>query len=151
MVYALPPEQSSIRKKKFSGTCTFSPDPKKQKKSLKGSTASSKIARKRPLCQIKQNKRQLACTEIDSNNRGWSQLERCSFRFHPVDSKWQNKACSKVGVQYQRPGRFWVWHTRLPSDMAKLPDSETDASRWQLSFPFNLNDHHRVTRRPSCS
>ena len=81
MVYALPPEQSSIRKRKLSGTCTIPPDPKKQKKSQKGTTASSKNARKRPPCQIKQNKRQLAekpCMEIDSNNRGWSQLERCS-------------------------------------------------------------------------
>ena len=41
-----------------------------------------------------------------NNNGGWNQLERSSFRFHPVDSKWQKEACSKVGVQYQRPCHF---------------------------------------------
>ena len=39
----------------------------------------------------------------------------------------------------------------VPSDTAQIPDSATDVSRWQLSFLFFLNDHHRVTRRPSCS
>ena len=75
---------------------------------MKGTTANSN-SQKRPLCQTTQDKRQLAekpCMEINSNNRGWSQLERSWFKFHPVDSEWQNKVCSRVGVQYQRPCRF---------------------------------------------
>ena len=84
-------------------------DPKKQI-GLKGKTASSKCAYlKRPLCQAKQAKGQVAkkpCTAIDSKNEDGSQLERSSFRFHSIDSVWQKEARSRVGVQYQLPCRF---------------------------------------------
>ena len=107
-IYALPCEQSGNRKRKLSGTCMLPADAKKQK-CLKGTTASSNRAySKRPLCQVKQDRGQVAkqpCMAIDSNDGDGNQMERSSFRFHPVDSEWQNEACSRVGVQYQRPCR----------------------------------------------
>ena len=145
MVYALLHEQSANRKRKLRGTCMILPNPKKQKENLKEKNASSKHSQKRPLCLTKQDKGQLA---KKNNNGGWNQLERSSFRFHPVDSKWQNEACSKVGVQYQRPCRFGYGS---PDCLLAGPNFQTDTCRWQLPFPFFLNDHYRVTRRPSSS
>ena len=46
------------------------------------------------------------CTAIDCSDVCESQLERGAFRFHPVDSEWQNEACRRVGANYQQPFRF---------------------------------------------
>ena len=82
------------RKRKLSGTCAILSDPKKERQSLKGTSAGSKHAIKR---------KNVVTHAVDVCE---SQLERGAFRFHPVDSEWQNEACRRVGANYQRPFRF---------------------------------------------
>ena len=49
LMYVIPSEQRVNRKRKLSGTCAILSDPKKERQSLKGTSAGSKHAKKRKM------------------------------------------------------------------------------------------------------